>query len=66
MSRSSLDISLSLKINRDLDGALDTFSVLTKRERACAVRYLLEVGLSAHHHQFADGLLTLSPLAPEK
>lgn len=66
MSRSSLDISLSLKINRDLDLALDSFGTLTKRERACSVRYLLEVGLAAYQHQFAEPLLSISSLVPEK
>ena len=61
-----LNISLSLKIDRDLDAALEEFSLATKRERACAVRYLLEIALAAHHHRFAEGLLELSPINNKK
>ncbi len=61
-----LNISLSLKIGRDLDIALENFGNETKRERACSVRFLLEIGLAAHEHRFTDGLLQLSPINRKK
>lgn len=64
--KEKFNVSISLKGSDRLDKSVDAFCDHTSRDRACALRYLLEVGLSACHHGFDLGLLKIKPINSEK
>lgn len=59
-------IPISCRASLPLAQALDDFCKGTKREKSCAIRYLVEIGLAAHRHHFAEGLLKISPVNEDK
>ena len=56
------DFSLSTRVSPSLYFEVQRYRAGAYRDNSGALRYLLEVGLSACHHGFDEGLLKIKPI----
>ncbi|MCK5605693.1 hypothetical protein KAR91_27610 [Candidatus Pacearchaeota archaeon] len=55
------DATVSVKVTREVELDIDDYCQMSHRDNACALRYIIEVGLSACFHGFDEGLLKIKP-----